>query len=248
MAKSHLKLVTPATVNRTVTPKRVPNADLRTREYLTEAEVERLADCRQGQPLGPQGRHHDPSGLQARPAGLRTGGPALGSGGVRHCHPACPQGQAGHPKHPPDPRGRTAGAAAASARAGTQVALRVHLGTRGPVSARLASPAWSNGRAGRPSWPSRRTRTCSGTPAVTPWPTRATTHAPCKPTSATATFSIPSGTPSYHRRGLRIFGETSVRINGQSNADVGALSNVRFGSILLKKGSHSSANSDSVSI
>jgi integrase len=42
MPKSHLKLVTPATVNRTVTPKRRPNADLRTREHLTEAEVERL--------------------------------------------------------------------------------------------------------------------------------------------------------------------------------------------------------------
>jgi integrase len=42
MTKSHLKLVTPATVNRTVTPRRRPNADLRTREHLTEAEVERL--------------------------------------------------------------------------------------------------------------------------------------------------------------------------------------------------------------
>src|SRR5499427_3447346 len=42
MAKSHLKLVTPAILNRTVTPTRLPNADLRTREYLTEAEVERL--------------------------------------------------------------------------------------------------------------------------------------------------------------------------------------------------------------
>jgi site-specific recombinase XerD len=42
MAKAHLKLVTPATVKRTVTPRRLPNADLRTREYLTEAEVERL--------------------------------------------------------------------------------------------------------------------------------------------------------------------------------------------------------------
>jgi integrase len=40
--KSHLKLVAPATVNRTVTPMRPPNADLRTREYLTETEVERL--------------------------------------------------------------------------------------------------------------------------------------------------------------------------------------------------------------
>jgi type 1 fimbriae regulatory protein FimB/type 1 fimbriae regulatory protein FimE len=46
MAKSHLRLVTPATVKRTVapkrTPRRLPNADLRTREHLTEAEVERL--------------------------------------------------------------------------------------------------------------------------------------------------------------------------------------------------------------
>ena len=42
MTKSNLKLVTPAIVNRTVVPTRPPNADLRTREYLTEAEVERL--------------------------------------------------------------------------------------------------------------------------------------------------------------------------------------------------------------
>ena len=42
MTQAHLKLVTPATVKRTVTPKRLPNADLRTREHLTEAEVERL--------------------------------------------------------------------------------------------------------------------------------------------------------------------------------------------------------------
>ena len=45
MAKSHLKLVTPTAVNRTVaTPKRLPNAKLRTREYLTDAEVARLID------------------------------------------------------------------------------------------------------------------------------------------------------------------------------------------------------------
>ena len=46
MAKANLKLVspaTPATVNRTVAmPVRRPNAELRTREYLTDAEVERL--------------------------------------------------------------------------------------------------------------------------------------------------------------------------------------------------------------
>ncbi len=52
MAKSHLKLVTPATVKRTVTPKRPPNADLRTREYLTEAEVERLMNAAKGNRWG----------------------------------------------------------------------------------------------------------------------------------------------------------------------------------------------------
>ena len=42
MAKSHLRLVTPTTVKRTVAPGRKPNADLRSREYLTEAEIEKL--------------------------------------------------------------------------------------------------------------------------------------------------------------------------------------------------------------
>lgn len=42
MSKTHLKLVAPATEKRTVTPRRAPNAELRTREYLTEGEVDRL--------------------------------------------------------------------------------------------------------------------------------------------------------------------------------------------------------------
>jgi len=42
MAKRHLRLVSQVTVKRTVAPRRPPNRDLRTREYLTEAEVERL--------------------------------------------------------------------------------------------------------------------------------------------------------------------------------------------------------------
>jgi type 1 fimbriae regulatory protein FimB/type 1 fimbriae regulatory protein FimE len=40
MAKSTLKLVSPATVNRTVTPLRRPNAELRPREHLTERATE----------------------------------------------------------------------------------------------------------------------------------------------------------------------------------------------------------------
>jgi site-specific recombinase XerD len=52
MAKSHLKLVTPATVKRTVAPRRGPNRDLRTREYLTEDEVERLMAAAKGNRWG----------------------------------------------------------------------------------------------------------------------------------------------------------------------------------------------------
>ena len=52
MAKRHLRLVSPATVKRTVTPRRRPNADLRTREYLTEAEVERLMKVARGNRWG----------------------------------------------------------------------------------------------------------------------------------------------------------------------------------------------------
>ena len=52
MAKSHIKLVTPNTVKRTVRLKRPPNRDLRTREYLTEAEVERLTAATRGKSHG----------------------------------------------------------------------------------------------------------------------------------------------------------------------------------------------------
>jgi integrase len=52
MANRHLRLVTPAIANRTVTPKRPPNVDLRTRVYLTEAEVERLMEAAKGNRWG----------------------------------------------------------------------------------------------------------------------------------------------------------------------------------------------------
>jgi integrase len=52
MAEARLKLVMPATVKRTDTPKRLPNIELRTREYLTEAEVERLRDVAKGNRYG----------------------------------------------------------------------------------------------------------------------------------------------------------------------------------------------------
>jgi site-specific recombinase XerD len=45
MQKSHLKLVSPTEVNRTVAPTRRPNAELRTREHLTAGEVEALVEA-----------------------------------------------------------------------------------------------------------------------------------------------------------------------------------------------------------
>jgi len=70
MAKSYLKLITPTTINRTVaTPKRRPNAELRTREYLTDVEVDRMIEAAKGNRHG----HRDASMiLIAYRHGLRT--------------------------------------------------------------------------------------------------------------------------------------------------------------------------------
>jgi integrase len=52
VAKAHLKLVAPTTVIRTVTPRRRRNGDIRTREYLTEAEVEKFMNAAKGNRYG----------------------------------------------------------------------------------------------------------------------------------------------------------------------------------------------------
>ena len=54
MANPPLRLVAPSIKNRTVTPLRRPNAELRTREHLTEAEVERLMDAARQNRHGPR--------------------------------------------------------------------------------------------------------------------------------------------------------------------------------------------------
>lgn len=52
MAKSHLKLIAPTSVNRTVTPRRPPNKARRTREHLTEAELTMLMEAAKGNRWG----------------------------------------------------------------------------------------------------------------------------------------------------------------------------------------------------
>jgi integrase len=48
MPNARLRLVTPTNVKRTVAPRRRPNAEYRTREHLTEAEVEKLIAATKG--------------------------------------------------------------------------------------------------------------------------------------------------------------------------------------------------------
>jgi integrase len=52
MTKTNLKLVSPASENRTVTPLRRPNRELRPREHLTEREIDKLIAAAKGNRWG----------------------------------------------------------------------------------------------------------------------------------------------------------------------------------------------------
>jgi len=133
MGKRHLKLVTPATVLRTVTPRRPPNKELRTREHLTEAEVDRLMKAAGRNRYG----HRDATMvLVAYRHGLRASELTdlrWDQFDFRTATLHVRRGQAGYAQHASHPRRRIAGAAAAPARTGAQVTVRVHIGTRHAV-------------------------------------------------------------------------------------------------------------------
>jgi hypothetical protein len=76
MANVHLSLVTPDTVNRTVMPRRLTNAELRTREHLTGNEVEatnRPASLMKGRRRKGRSR----AGSAPRPVACVLGAPRL---------------------------------------------------------------------------------------------------------------------------------------------------------------------------
>src|SRR5215831_16860150 len=89
VAKSKLRLVSPTNENRTVAPRRRPNAELRTREHLTEREVERLMDAAKANRHGHR-LHNGPPGLQARATCVGAMRPSLGSDGLQSGRPARP--------------------------------------------------------------------------------------------------------------------------------------------------------------
>jgi hypothetical protein len=76
---AHLRLITPSHENRSV-PTRPANAELRQREYLTEAEVEKLMKAAKDGPLMPS-----PSNIS-----MQLHRPHMHSGRFRHSGgPAC---------------------------------------------------------------------------------------------------------------------------------------------------------------
>ena len=196
MTKQHLRLVAPTTEKRTVPPggsevtattlpTRQPNSAYRTREHLTEAEVEKLIKAAGKNRWG----HRDATMiLVAFRHGLarqRAGGPALGSDRLRPRCPARPQGQEGHAGHPSDHRAtrcaRCAGCSASRSRSRRSCSRP----SAARPSPRQALPGMWSALARPPGSASRLTRTCCGTPAASRWPTRATIRGRCRPTSAT---------------------------------------------------------------
>ena len=110
--------------------RRRPNAEL-SDPRTPDRDRDREAD--QGsrhEPMGPSRRHHDPGRLSPRPARERTGRSALGSDRLRPCTSACSPGQAGHPATHPILGDEMRALAQAAARAGPEITVRVHLGTR----------------------------------------------------------------------------------------------------------------------
>jgi len=149
LAKSHLRLISPAAQKRTVTPKRRPNADLRTREYLTQAEVERLLKATKENRWG----HRDSTMILAA---YRHGLRASELTDLRWDQVDFPTAtlhvrrvKRGSPQHASDPRGRIALASETAARTGAEVSLRIHLRAWSTVHhRRLRAHARTRGRRG----------------------------------------------------------------------------------------------------
>ena len=213
MAKARLRLVTPATVKRTVTPRRLPNKDLRTCEHLTEAEMERLMKAASSNRYG----HRDATMvLVAYRHGLRVSELVDLRCGIRWTSEPAPCTFVGSSRALPAlillwgtnyvPYGGFSVSKIPSRRSCSRRNAAHHSRLR-------ALHAWSSERARRLiiSSPSRRTRTCLGTPAATHSRTRDTTRGRYKRISDTATSSTRCAMRRCRRCNSRTSGATEAR-------------------------------------
>ena len=206
MAKSHLKLVTPAIKKRTVTPKRRRNGDLRTREYLTEAEVERLMKVATG---NRHGHRNATMILVAYRHGLRVSelidlrwDQADFRTAILHVRRAKQGTPSTHPILGDELR--------ALRRLQREQAPKlpfVFTSERGAPFTTAGFARMLERLGPRRSSASKCIRTCSGTLAAMRWLTEGTIPGRCRLTSDTKTFSTRCGILSYHRLGLKTFGE-----------------------------------------
>jgi integrase len=205
MTKPRLRLVAPATENRTVSPRRPRNGALRTREHLTTDEVERLIEAAKNNRYG----HRDAlMVLLAFRQGLRAGEVCdlrweqvdfktaslhvrRFKNGTPSTHPLTGRELRALRRH----QRETGGHHSSSCRNGVRRCR--HLGSR----------VWSSGRPARLVWASKPTRICSDTPAVTSWRMAARIRARFKPIWGTRTFRIRQGTRPSRRIGSKVSGE-----------------------------------------
>jgi integrase len=185
MAKAQLRLVSPRSVNGTVPPKRRPNADLRSREHLTEAEVERLIKAAKANRHGQRDatmiliayRH----GLRAAElVDLRWDQVELGRNAVLHVRRVKNGMPSAHPLQGDEMR---------ALRALPRDSTFVFTSERGAPFTRAGSPRWWRGWASRRASNSECIPTCCAMPAVMHWPTEGIIPGRSKPTSDIRTFS-----------------------------------------------------------
>jgi integrase len=206
MAKSHLKLVAPTEVKRTVAPKRQKNADPRTREHLTPDEVEALTEAARGNRCG----HRDATmilltyrhGLRAAEVCDLRWDQVDFSGAVLHVRRVKNGTPSTHPFQGDELR----------------ALRRLHREPRRCPSCSSASadrrsprPGWPGSSSAprlAPAWSSRRTRTCCATPAATPSPTRGTTPGPFRDGSDIGRSPAPRSIRRWRLTGSRTSGGT----------------------------------------
>ena len=213
MAKPHLELAIPAIKNGPVTrgrpPKRRRNSEVRVREYLTGAEVDRLIAAAGKNRHG----HRDSTliliafrhGLRPVEAvGLRWDAVDFDRGEI-HIARVKRGSAATHPL-----AGRSSGLCADSS---VSENLSRHSCLRRSVvrhSRPEDSGLWSRVSEKRLDLTFGSTLTCSGMRAVTRLPIKSIRLARCRRISVIAISNTPLGTLSFHQRGSRISGATRI--------------------------------------